>query len=410
MIDENEVSSLRLPDGFGIELDLQTGEVRKQVGPGQYEISHFELLANSYLLRSVARKLLARFRWTKDSGTEVPAYRVVRCGMGLLDQNKGVSIYRSIVRNRKHAHFGGIVQCGSVWHCAVCAKKIAARRVAEMIMAINRLLESGGVCGLLTCTVPHIQSDQCAEVLNKLQNMFDRLNSGKSAKAFRQNFGVLGQVRALEFTKGINGWHPHVHSLLFCEKPLSWAEVGDSLWHRWASVARKLYGWELPRAAVDVRGGTSAASYVSKWGSERELVSGVYKVGKGESLNPFELLGQYAEGNKSAGDDWVEYATSVCRMGQNRIESSRQLVWSRGLKSRFQIADLTDEQIAEQQEEPAVLLGTLNFEQWLKILGQPYDARVVLLQIATLGNFADVMDYVKNLPPPVGKSIYERHE
>lgn len=409
MIEENEVSALRLPDGFGIELDLETGEVRKQVGPGQYEFDHFESLANSYLLRSAARKLLSRFRWTKESGTEVPAYRVVRCGMGLLDQNKGVSIYRSIARKR--AHWGGIVQCGSVWHCAVCAKKIAARRKSELIIATNRINEQGGVCGLLTCTVPHVASDQCSEVLHRLQNLFDRLNAGKSAKSFREHFAILGQVRSLEFTKGINGWHPHVHSLLFAERPLSWLEVGDSLWCRWANAARALYGWELPRAALDVRGGSAAGAYVAKWGIEYEVAGAALKSGKTDSFSPFELLGQYGEGNKSAGEAWVEFATSVSRMGEKkRIESTRQLVWSRGLKARFQIDDLTDEQIAEAEEEPSILLGTLNFEQWLKVLGQPYDARVVLLQIASVGNFDDVIDYVENLPPPVGKSIYERHE
>ncbi len=401
---DQELVTLPLPKGFGIEVDLDSGEVRKQVGPGLYEVDQFEAVATSYLLRSAARKLLARFRWVKDSGAEVPAYRVVRCGVGVVDQKKGVEIYRAL--QHKRAHFGGIVQCGSVWHCPVCARKIAVRRRAELVVATNRMNESGGVCGLLTCTVPHAASDSCAHVLERLQRLFDRLNAGKSAKLFRERFGIVGQIRALEFTKGLNGWHPHVHSLLFCERPLLWSEVGDSLWARWASAARKEYDWDLPRLALDVRGGNAAGDYVGKWGLEYEVAGGALKSARGDSFTPFGLLGQFSEGDKAAGKSWVEYATSVSRMGENRIESTRQLVWSRGLKARFDIDDLTDEQIAEAQEEPAVLLGSLTFDQWLKVLGQPFDARVVLLQIASVGNFDDVISFVNNLPDPPEKSTF----
>lgn len=399
---DQEFVTLPLPKGFGIEVDLDSGEVRKQVGPGLYEVDQFEAVATSYLLRSAARKLLSRFRWIKDSGTEVPAYRVVRCGVGVVDQKKGVEVYRAL--QHKRAHFGGIVQCGSVWHCPVCARKIAARRRAELVVATNRMNEAGGVCGLLTCTVPHAASDSCGEVLDRLQRLFDRLNAGKSAKLFRERYSVAGQIRALEFTKGMNGWHPHVHSLLFCEHPVVWTEVGDSLWSRWASAAMKEYGWSLPRLALDVRGGNAAGEYVGKWGLEYEVAGGSLKSARGDSFTPFGLLGQYSDGDRSAGESWVEYATAVSRMGENRIESTRQLVWSRGLKARFAIEELSDEQIAEAQEEPAVLLGSLSFDQWLKVLGQPFDARVVLLQIASVGSFQDVLAFVNQLPEPPEKT------
>lgn len=399
---DQEFVTLPLPKGFGIEVDLDSGEVRKQVGPGLYEVDQFEAVATSYLLRSAARKLLSRFRWIKESGTEVPAYRVVRCGVGVVDQKKGVEVYRAL--QHKRAHFGGIVQCGSVWHCPVCARKIAVRRRAELVVATNRINEAGGVCGLLTCTVPHAASDSCGEVLDRLQRLFDRLNAGKSAKLFRERYSVAGQIRALEFTKGMNGWHPHVHSLLFCERPVVWTEVGDSLWSRWASAAMKEYGWSLPRLALDVRGGNAAGEYVGKWGLEYEVAGGSLKSARGDSFTPFGLLGQYSDGDKSAGESWVEYATAVSRMGENRIESTRQLVWSRGLKARFAIEELSDEQIAEAQDEPAVLLGSLSFDQWLKVLGQPFDARVVLLQIASVGSFQDVLAFVNQLPEPPEKT------
>jgi hypothetical protein len=75
------ISSLALPDGFGLWIDTATGEIRRQIAPGRFEREQFEVLAESYMGRAAARKLLARFRWLKPDASEVPAYRVVRCGI-----------------------------------------------------------------------------------------------------------------------------------------------------------------------------------------------------------------------------------------------------------------------------------------------------------------------------------------
>ena len=394
------LSCLPLPDGFGLEVDLQTGEIRQQIAPGQYELDQFENVATRYMTRDAARRLLRHFRREKN-GSEYPIYRVVRCGYSLLSNSNGVQIFRAV--GSKRSHFAGLVQCGSVWHCPVCAAKIAVRRRAELLIATNRTVEEGGVCGLLTCTIKHASHESCALVLERLQLLFDRLNSGKSAKSFREHFEIFGQVRALEFTRGINGWHPHIHSLLFSERSIEWSLVADALFTRYASAARKEFGFELPRLALDVRGGSAAAEYISKWGIEYEIAGTALKRASEESDTPFSLLGKYVDGDKNAGQQFVEFATSVSRPGEKRVQSTRQLVWSRGLKKRFAIVDLTDEEIATREEEPAVLLGTLTFEQWLKVLGQPFDARVVLLQISSVGSFDDVLSFVENLPAPISK-------
>jgi hypothetical protein len=397
MIALDDLSTLPMPTAFGIEVDLQTGEMRTQTGPGQYEIDHFERVANNYLLRSAARKLLSPFRVLKNEAqNEFPAYRVVRCGLGVLNQKTGVGIYKAM--QHKRAHFGGIVQCGSVWHCAVCSNKISVRRRAELVIATNRINEDGGSCGLLTCTVPHAASDVYSEVTANVKKLYDRMNSGVSAKNFRERFEVVGSIKALEFTIGLNGIHPHIHSLMYCNRPVNWIELSDLLYLRYAAAAKSEFGWNLPRLALDLRGGNKASDYVAKWGIESEITGGAHKKARGESLTPFELLELYGNGDKAAGQTWVNFATSISPIKNNKVTSSRQLVWSRGLKERFGIDDMTDEQIAEQQEEPAVLLGSIDFEQWLKVLSQPYDARVVLLQIASVGTFSDVLTFINQLP------------
>lgn len=402
------ISSFALPDGFGLWIDTATGQIRRQIAPGRFEREQFEVLAEVYMGRTAARKLLARFRWVRPDASEVPAYRVVRCGIAVLKQEAGVQVYRALASAR--AHFGGIVQCGSVWHCPVCARKIAARRRAELEAATGRAVDSGGVVGLLTLTVPHAASEACKEVLQRLQRLFHRLSTGKASAKFRDRFHVAGQVRAVEFTVGMNGWHPHIHSLVFCERPVDWEVVGEALFCRWQAAARNEFGWTLPRVSLDLRGGEAAGQYVGKWGVEGELAGGVLKSARHGSRTPFGLLRDFSDpeldrpSRMEAGEKFVGFATAVSRMEDGRINSTRQLVWSRGLKARYGIAELSDEDIAEQHEEPAVLLGCLSYTQWLRVVRQPYDARIVLLSLASLGTWDEVCRFVESLPASSGEA------
>ena len=394
-----------LPAGFGLSIDLLTGEAQEMVG-GKAVSDRWSRLSEKYIGRTSAKRLLSRFRVTKACG-EVPAYRVVRCGVGVLDEAKGVGVYRALAAAR--SHFAGIVQCGSVWHCPVCSAKVASRRWAEMLTATERCVEEGGVVGLLTLTVQHNASDSAVVSLERLKRLNDRLNAGKRAQRFREAFGVIGQIKATEFTIGENGWHPHVHALVFCQAPICWESARHALFQRYADAALTEFGFELSPKALDFRGGEAAAGYVSGWGVEREVAGGAWKHGKGGSFAPFDLLLSYASPDLTraerheAGRKFVDFATAVSVLKDGRVTSTQQLVWSRGLKDRFGIADLTDERIAQMQEEPAAWLGQLTFDQWIKVLSvKQYDARLVILQLSSVGSWNDVLKFVSSLPEPTG--------
>lgn len=395
------MTSLPLPRGFGTEVDVFTGETRRQIAPGQFEESPFLRVSERYAGRRFAGKLLGGFRSEKN-GSVFPTYRVCRCGLFLKDAESGVSVLRStFTESRVKAHFGGLVQCGSVWHCPVCSSKIAARRQAELQIALLRQIERGGVVGMATATVPHLANQDCSLVLERVQTLYSRLTAGRRSSVWRDSFSVVGTVRALEFTFGIHGWHPHMHTLIFCKFPVAWQSLEESLFSIWSSSARQEFGWNLPRLALRVHGGDFAASYVSKWGLAQEMTAGnASKKGDQdrESCSPFQLLWQAGHGDKRAAVKWIEFATTVSKRGENRVQSVRQLVWSRGLKKHFEIGDFSDEELAEQELEPSVLLGVLSFEDWQKVLAQPFDARVVLLQIASSGTFDDIVNFVSSLP------------
>ena len=107
---------------------------------------------------------------------------------------------------------------------------------------------------------------------------------------------------------------------------------------------------------LDLRDGKYASQYVSKWGLEHELTKGHIKKGKENSLTPFDLLQLSIDDEevffKKPSKLFQEFAISV--------KGSRQLVWSRGLKKLLEIEDKTDEELAEETENEAISLRTVD--------------------------------------------------
>lgn len=88
---------------------------------------------------------------------------------------------------------------------------------------------------------------------------------------------------------------------------------------------------------------------------------------------PFDFLRAYLEDtDKQAGALFIEFATV--------FKGKRQLFWSKGLKARFKIGEKNDEELAAEQDDHAVLLGTITLEQWRAVLKN--HARATVLQLA----------------------------
>nr|MBK6000655.1 hypothetical protein [Acinetobacter baumannii] len=107
---------------------------------------------------------------------------------------------------------------------------------------------------------------------------------------------------------------------------------------------------------LDLRDGTYADQYVSKWGIESELTKGHVKKGRNGGYTPFDLLqfSMYNESvfEKDCGKLFQEFAIAM--------KGSRQLVWSRGLKALLELEEKTDEELAEETEKDAISLRTID--------------------------------------------------
>src|SRR5699024_1151736 len=113
----------------------------------------------------------------------------------------------------------------------------------------------------------------------------------------REEYGILGFVRAFEATHGKAGWHPHFHIILVLSGSVPADDIcvlGKKMFERWSRKIRAR-GYEVERGVgLDIRSTAGAvknelARYLSK-SLAAEASYGHAKQGRSENLTPFQLL------------------------------------------------------------------------------------------------------------------------
>jgi hypothetical protein len=258
----------------------------------------------------------------------------------------------------------GVAACGRVWLCPVCAAKIKKRRAVELESACGVHAERGGSFSMVTVTARHDRSMSLASVRSAVASSWRKVQRRKSWRDIRSLLD--GQVTAPEVTFGQNGWHPHAHVLLFVRAGVSrgqldellarfiddWRELVNSALGAMPSVER---GVDLVHFGSDAV--AAAAGYLSKSKIANELTSSDRKSGR----DPFVLLDGVAEGDAESIARWIEYADAM--------KGVQSLSWSKGLRSRLGLdVELTDEEIAAQDDEVGVVVGVVFGERWNALL------------------------------------------
>ena len=185
----------------------ETGEItRFKVDPKSREhvqdIDPRHFRWERFALKSVVNRLLPTSRTSKCCRWRVP--------------KQALQVHRSTEHGK--AFYSGLQVCASVWACPVCAAKISERRRAELVTAVALAKSMGLHVKLLTLTVPHGLGDELPVLLEQIRNAWRRTSSTRAGDKLRKLLGIKGTIRALEVTHGQNGFHPHLHVLLFLEQ------------------------------------------------------------------------------------------------------------------------------------------------------------------------------------------------
>ncbi len=321
--------------------------------------------------------------------------RVAACGRVPVTDDGAVYLRARTGDDRK-AGFGGLATCGSVWTCPVCSAKIAVRRVAEVGKLLRWNDDRGGSSCMATFTMSHNKGHRLKTLWEGLSGAWAYMTQGRAGETWRKVrdlFGSDGYVRATEGTYGDeNGWHIHIHLLMIFKGAVSDSAMRyltDELYKLWSRglelrgfTASRRHGVDVRRCRDTAQSFERVADYFNKM--TFEMAGGRFKKGRKGGRTPFEVLADGLE--TGLADDleiWLEW--------EQASKGRRQLVWSRGLKARSGIEDLTDEEIAEAADEGETLL-ILPRRTWQAIR----DFAVELLDATEAGGLAAAMIWLED--------------
>jgi hypothetical protein len=346
-----------------------------------------------YALQSAARDLLPREAVAKCMRRVIPGA-----------ERDFVSVLYSPAKEA--AHFGGLQICKSVWHCPVCSAKISEKRREDLTTGLRNWSELYTAQNrrvlLVTFTLQHDKSDDLSVVYTALKRARRLLVSGRKAKPFNNEYGIVGHVRSLELTHGANGWHPHLHVLMFFDQEVPIVAFEAAIKARWSECVQSAGRYASWEHGCDVRfSDADIADYVAKWGYEpkwtpaHEMAKSGNKIGRRGGNTPMQLLSDYLDGDQRAGRLWMQYAVN--------FKGERQLHWSKGMRQLLGLAvEKTDEELAVEQDEIAVILASLTVGAWRVVIGN--DARGELLEVASSGDVNRVQTFLARLG--VGESYH----
>lgn len=198
--------------------------------------------------------------------------------------------------------FRGLIQCDS-YACPVCAFRRSEVDRHELSVALAVAQKHDLFPVLITCTLRHHMGDALADTRAALATAFDDTFSGRWYINLQDEYLIEGKVKSWEPTFGANGWHPHLHVLMFMGMELAGSSLHkfeSRLAARWKDKLQALGFDASEEYGIDVRTADSdIADYIAKfgrepldrtWGADAEIAKSPIKKAQRDGLTPFELL------------------------------------------------------------------------------------------------------------------------
>lgn len=286
--------------------------------------------------------------------------RVRLCGRVSARQDGSATVRITDTDAGVRGGFAGLQSCGSVWACPVCSAKVAASRQADIEHACAFWEGLGGVLAMATFTVAHRATNSLKSVWDAVADGWHQITAGRAWRRNAQTFGVEGWIRVIEVTHGENGWHVHVHVVLFLHHALAAVEQdalrrawlgrwragigkhGFSAGDRHGADLRLAHGFDRAKVLADYfTKGVYSPDGSAPAAVALEAARGDLKSARaGGSRTPFRILEDFlGRGEVEDLDLWHEW--------ERGSKGRRQQAWSKGLRDTVRLcAERSDEDIA----------------------------------------------------------------
>ncbi|MDV7222749.1 hypothetical protein [Streptomyces prunicolor] len=314
------------------------------------------------------------------------------CGRALMDSASGVILAQTAAGTSVVL---GLMRCGRIWLCPVCAASIRHKRAEEITTAVVEWIKRGGTAYLVTFTARHGHTHRLADLMDALQGTratpdaprrpgaYQRLITGgkwagrkasdgdrqRDREGIRDRVGYVGMIRATEVTVGqVNGWHPHIHAICFVggrtegergekrvvevsEPSTAALEEWQDQWRSvWTGALRKVNPEFMPddRHGVDFkrleteRDANDLGEYIAKTQDGKqpamELARADLKSAGNDNVAPFELLGRVGDltggvpEDDAAGQGSLEWNLAKWHEYERATKGRRAIEWTRYLR------------------------------------------------------------------------------
>lgn len=385
------------------------GKHTDSVGGPERELTPVEaaklLRRKAYDLLDMVGKFTTNSRTQHCCRTRIPkGNRSAVTPGGMPYEIKGGISDIEIRRKAGVAYLGGVLKCGSVWLCPVCATRVAGERRAEIDRIGALHVAGGGAIAFCTLTSSHDGGMNPGRFLVRLRESWRAVQRSRGYRGQMKRLKAAGFLKKLEVTYGRNGFHPHLHLAFFFDRDFTRpAPMADGTPREPAElvVLQKVIFAEWRKAFVDAGypppserrgtkleyvtpGSTKWRAYLAKMGFE---ITGT-KEGRNGNRSMWEVLQDAGlawtrclkEGyspihvNRQTGEvHQVLRDVIVWRQYEKMIKGARQLEWSRALKKRYAVSELTDEQLVLGEldtTDELVLRIPKASELWREVLAQ----------------------------------------
>ncbi|MBT7790808.1 MAG: hypothetical protein HN757_18260 [Calditrichaeota bacterium] len=296
------------------------------------------------------------------------------------------------------ARVGKVETCGSQ-SCPICRVTVRAKRQEELktinegwisTRSLYQVMEyqigedglfdvpdeinlPGGHLAMFTLTCRHDKSDRMKELLgfrgsapdrrSNLKNQgiigaLYRFRRSKLWKLFKEKSGYIADVRVVETTVGDNGYHVHIHMLVYYKAEFDFKLWRDRLFGQW-SISSTASGLRAPdpRRGLDIQNGNYASDYIVKWGAAAEISSPSTKEAKNGNytIPQFERLLINEELRKESGYR-IEQIEKILKEYHTTMIGRRLIQWAGKSK---EIIDT----YCKDYEESELKLATLNYDE-----------------------------------------------
>jgi hypothetical protein len=297
-----------------------------------------------------------------------------------------------------------------VWACPICSAAVREQRSAYIEDVTTAALRAGGEVEFVTLTMPHTRDDFLAGLLLSVSESWRRVTSDRR---WKDSARLVGFVRATEVTDGMpNGWHPHLHVLVFFDGERSQAErvmFREDVEAAWRASVLNVSGRLVGHGGVGVlckpirlvKGRADVGEYLAKVqdgydgngckpvGSftGRELARADAKRGRRRNRwTPFQLAERANLGDRRARARWLEYEDAT--KGRRCLEWSRSRKWRAFLEGLgLEVDDATDDELAA--ATPGEVIAELSPAEWARVAR--YGAQARLLDVAEMHGLAGIL-------------------